>query len=360
MMIKSLDLKKQYDLIKNEIDKAIFDTIDNSSFILGENVSNFEEKLAEYIGVESSKVITCANGSDALLLALMAVGVGIGDEIITTPFTFFATAGAIARLGAKPVFVDIKEDYNIDFRKIEEKITSKTKAVISVDLYGLPCNQIEIKKVCAKNGIGYISDSAQSIGSTIDGKKIGRVADFTTFSFFPTKNLGCYGDGGCVIALDDGSLIRKLRVHGAGKKYYHEVVGINSRLDSIQANVLNVKLKYLDKWIKKRREIASMYDKGLKNVKLPKSDKGHVYHQYTIYTEKRDDMLKYLNENGISATVYYPVPLHLQECFKDLGYNEGDMPVSEKMCKGVLSLPIHENLSDDEVKYVIDKVNEFR
>jgi dTDP-4-amino-4,6-dideoxygalactose transaminase len=361
MEIKSLDLKKQYNSIKEEIDKAIFDCINSSSFILGDGVKNFEKQLGDYISVKFNKVIGCANGSDALLLSLMAIGVGIGDEVITTPFTFFATAGSIARLGAKPVFVDIKEDFNINEDLIENKITSKTKAIISVDLYGLPCNQIKIKEICSKNKIFYISDSAQSIGSFIDNKKIGTIADFTTFSFFPTKNLGCYGDGGCVISLNDAHAdkIRKLRVHGASKKYHHEFVGINSRLDALQTGILSVKLKYLDKWIKRKKEIALIYYKGLKNVKLPKSNKGHVYHQYTIISEKRDKLQKFLQEKGVMTTIYYPLPLHLQECFKDLGYKKGDFPISEEFADKVLSLPIHESLTDEEVEYVIKKVNEF-
>jgi dTDP-4-amino-4,6-dideoxygalactose transaminase len=296
----------------------------------------------------------------------MALDIKKDDEIITTPFTFFATAGAIKRIGAKPVFVDITlDDFNIDIEKITKKITSKTKAIISVDLFGLPAKHNQIRKICDENNLYFIDDACQAIGSKINGNKIGNIADFTCFSFFPTKNLGAYGDAGMLLVKDEllAKKVKKLRVHGAYKKYHHEYLGINSRLDSLQAGILNVKLNYLDEWIKKRQENAKLYDQLLNdNIKKPNqfiSDRTGVYHQYSILLEKRDELKEYLKKKGVQTAIYYPLPLHLQEVFKDLGYLVGDFPNSEYASKHILSLPVHENLEKEEIEYICDVINEF-
>jgi dTDP-4-amino-4,6-dideoxygalactose transaminase len=363
MRVRMISLSEQYNSIRNDIDSAVQKVLSSGNFIMGEVVGLFEREMDNYFGIKEGSCITCASGSDSLLLALMAIGAKEGDEIITTPFTFFATAGAIARLGAKPVFVDIGNDYNIDASKIKEKINSRTIAVITVSLYGNPAQLMEIKRICDENGIILIDDAAQSIGAKIEGKHIANYSHISTYSFFPTKNLGAYGDAGMVVAKDDGiqRKIRMLRIHGAESKYIHSLIGINSRMDTIQAAILKAKLHYLDEWISRRREIAAKYDSELKGVKTPVVLDGHyhVYHQYTIMSAKRDELMDYLKGKGIESQVYYPLPLHLQECFSYLGYKQCDFPFSEAAADKALSIPINEMLTDEQVEYVIDAINGF-
>lgn len=362
MKIPFVDLNRIHDSLKKEILDEISNLFEDSSFILGNRVSEFESNISKFLGADC---LSCASGSDALLLSLMASGIGQGDEVITTPFTFFATAGAIARLGAKPVFVDIDETLNIDVRKIEEKITSRTKAIIAVHIFGQACDMVSINSIAQKYNLVVIEDACQAIGAKFEDKYVGTIGDFGCFSFFPTKNLGGAGDGGLVVvkSYDNFSLVKKLRVHGSAKKYIHDVVGINSRLDAIQAVILNIKLKYLNVYNEERIKIARRYFEELKGVEFPKilSNVKHVFHQFSILVEeeKRDLLIEYLNENGIGAGVYYPKPLHLQECFEVYDYKQGDMPVCEDVCKRVLSLPIFPGMKDEEIDFIIEKVNCF-
>ena len=362
MKVPFINLKKQFELIESEILPVITTSLRNGQFIMGESVSNFEKKVSEYLGVDS---LGCASGSDALLLALMASGVSIDDEVITTPFTFFATAGAISRLNAKPVFVDIDDrTFNIDVDKLEEKITNKTKAIIVVHIFGQSIDMDKIIELGKKYNLKIIEDACQSFGAEYKHKKVGTIGDFGCFSFFPTKNLGCAGDGGLITCKnrEDYEFVKKIRLHGASRKYYHEFVGINSRLDAIQAEILNIKLNYVDKWNNKRIEIADKYSNELKSlvvVPLVADDTLHIFHQYAILSDTRDDLLKHLNDNGISAGVYYPKSLHLQECFNDLNYVGGDFPVSEKVCSQIVSLPVFAEMTDDEIDYVISVVKSY-
>ncbi len=373
MKIPQLDLVTQYKSIKNEIDDAILDVLEKGHFIIGENVKKIEESIASFVGVKHA--IGVASGTDALLISLMAIGIKPGDEVITTPFTFFATAGSIARLYAKPVFVDIDpKTYNIDPNKLEEMLkkrySSKMKAIIPVHLYGQCADMDPILELAKKYNLKVIEDAAQSLGATYKGKQSGSMGDFGTFSFFPTKNLGAYGDGGMIVTNDDelAEKARILRVHGAKPKYYHSVVGLNSRLDEIQAAVLNVKFKYLPKWIEQKRKVAEVYNKlfveGLSGRVVTPYEAPynyHTYHQYTIRVsaDKRDNLRAYLKEQGIGTSVYYPLPLHLQKCFNYLGYKEGDFPESEKASKEVLSLPMYPEISNEKLKLVHNLIYKF-
>jgi len=362
MKVPFIDLKTQYKNIKDEVDTAVKQVITSGKFILGDYLKEFEKNISEYLDCFS---LGCANGSDALYLALRAIGIQKGDEIITTPFTFFATAGSIIRADGKPVFADIEKDtFNIDPKKISKALTKKTKAILPVHLFGLPCDMDSIISIAHNENIFVIEDACQAIGAEYKDEKTGTIGDVGCFSFYPTKNLGAYGDGGLVCSKKFGiyNQVKKLRVHGAEVKYFHDIVGINSRLDGIQAAILNVKLKYLDEWNQQRIKIAQKYSKYLdKYVKTPetKEDSTHIYHQYVIRTKKRDQLKNYLEKNGISTGIYYPKPLHLQECFKELGYKEGDMPVSEKSVQTVLSIPIYAEMSEDQVDYVIDNIKSF-
>ncbi|MCK9224717.1 MAG: DegT/DnrJ/EryC1/StrS family aminotransferase [Candidatus Muirbacterium halophilum] len=369
MKIPLLDLKVQYLSIKNEVDSAIQGVLNNTSFIMGEEVNKFEESLKSYI--RSEYAVSCASGSDALLLALMAIDVKEGDEVITTPYTFFATAGAISRLGAKPVFVDIDEDdCNIDVSKIEKAVTENTKAIIPVHLYGKCADMEKISEIASRYDLKVIEDACQSIGANFrfeDGtvKQAGTIGDIGCFSFFPSKNLGAYGDGGAVVTnnKDLAEKIKILRVHGSSPKYYHKYIGINSRLDAIQAAILNVKIKYLDEWTMRRIEKAKIYSNMIKEKVMENRisyypffeyGKQHIYHQFVIQIENRDEVIKRLNDNGIGTAVYYPVPLHIQECFKDLGYKKGDMSVSERKAETTLALPIYPELKKIFIEKIID------
>lgn len=365
MKIPPLDLTRQYVSIKNEIDTAVQNVLNHGRFVLGPEVKELESKLAEYC--DTGNGIGVASGTDALLLSLMAVGIKPGDEVITSTFTFFATAGVISRLGAKPIFVDIDPGtFNIDPALIEKAVTSKTRAIIPVHLYGQIAEMDEISEISKKHNIPVIEDAAQAIGSTYKGKKAGSVGLAGCFSFYPTKNLGGYGDGGFITTDDDetADLLRRLRIHGARPKYFHALIGINSRLDSIQAAALLVKLKHLPQWHEARRARAQYYDELLSDideVKTPfvRDYNYHIYHQYTILVEKRDELKEYLKSRDIGCEIYYPLPMHLQECFKDLGYKKGDMPVAEKAADMAISIPIFPELSAEEQDYIAETIREF-
>ena len=337
---------------------------------IGPNVVKCEELIAEYCRCKHA--VGVSSGSDALLIALMAEDVGPGDEVISTPYTFFATAGAIARLGAKPVFVDIEADtYNIDPSKIEEKITDKTKAIIPVDLYGQCAEIAAIAKIAEKHGIPVIEDAAQAIGAEENGQRAGSTVQYGCFSFFPSKNLGAAGDGGVVITQDDdlAERLRVLRMHGSKPKYYHKFVGGNFRLDALQAAVVSVKLAHLDDWTAGRQSNADRYrrlfdDAGLVSngtVGLPQvaPNRRHIYNQFVIRVPKRDELRAYLGENNVATEIYYPVPLHLQECFAYLGHKPGDFPESEKAAVETLALPIYPELSDQQAARVVECIAEF-
>ena len=368
MNVPLLDLKAQYRTIKPDIMAAIEAVCDEQGFILGPRVVELEQALAKYIG--AGHAVGCASGTDAILLALMAVGVGPGDEVITAPFTFFATAGSISRLGARPVFVDIKPDtFNIDPGLIEQKITARTKAIVPVHLFGQCAEMKAINEIATRKHVRVIEDAAQAIGAAQDGRQAGVLGDAGCFSFFPSKNLGGFGDGGAVTTNDKGlsEAVAMLRVHGSKVKYVHEKVGFNSRLDALQAAVLMVKLKHLDRWAEGRQKNAKRYEQLFADAKvsdrvtLPRTDKGnvHVYNQFTIRAHKRDELRTYLKDNGIGTEVYYPIPLHLQGCYRDLGHQKGAFPVSEKAAEEVLALPIYAELTDDQLAYVVATIKEF-
>jgi dTDP-4-amino-4,6-dideoxygalactose transaminase len=364
MKVPFLDLKRQYGAIKKEMDEAVFSVLSNTQFILGPEVKSLEEKIAVYCGTKFA--IGVASGTDALLLSLRACGVKSGDEVITTGFSFFASAGVISRLGANPIFVDIDpETYNINPDQIEKKVTPKTKAIMPVYLFGQCANMDPIMEVARKHNLKVIEDAAQAIGAEYKGKKAGAIGEFGCFSFFPSKNLGGAGDGGMVVTNDPelAEMVRILRVHGSKPKYYHSTIGYNSRLDTIQAAILSVKLKYLDDWTKKRREHAEVYNSAFKDLDMitPKEENFnyHIYNQYTIAVKNRDELRNYLKEKQIGHDTYYPVPLHLQECYKFLGYKKGDLPVSEKKAEEVVSIPIYPELTEEEQEYVISTIKGF-
>jgi len=367
MKVPMLDLSEQYLSLRDEMLQVLDEVMKSSRFILGDNVKKLEQDVAAYSKVPYG--IGVANGSDALHIALQAHGVTDGDEVITTPFTFFATAGAIARCNATPVFVDIDPvTFNIDPSKIEEKITEKTKAIIPVHLYGQVSDMDAIMEVAKKHNIFVLEDAAQAIGATYKGKTVGELSDAATYSFFPTKNLGAYGDAGMIVTKheDLAEKMRVIRVHGSKPKYYHHVLGYNSRLDEMQAAILNVKFPHLNEWSEKRRTHATRYSEMLKaalgdSIVTPVEVDGnyHVFHQYTIRVEKRDELQKFLAEQGVSTMIYYPQPLHLQPVFKELGYKEGDFPVTEKAAKEAISLPMFPELSEEQQNYVVECITKF-
>ncbi|MBU1077711.1 MAG: DegT/DnrJ/EryC1/StrS family aminotransferase [Spirochaetes bacterium] len=357
------DLKRQYKNIEKEIEKAVKEVLESSAFINGPQVSKLEEEVAKYC--DSKFGIGVASGTDALLLPLMAIDIQPGDEVITTPFTFIATAEVIALLKAKPVFVDIDETtYNIDVKKIEEKITDRTKAIIPVHLFGQMSDMDEIMDLAKKHDLTVIEDACQAIGAEYKNKKACSIGDFSALSFFPSKNLGGYGDGGMVITNNEeyAKKIKMLRQHGSSIKYEHSELGINGRLDTLQAAILIVKLKHLNTWIDNRIRLAERYTKHLKDhVTTPviRDDNKAVYNQYTIRTEKRDDLIKHLSENGIPTAIHYQKPLHLQECFKYLGLKENDLPISEKVSNDVFSLPMFPEMKEEEQDMVINTILDF-
>ncbi|MEO0277929.1 MAG: DegT/DnrJ/EryC1/StrS family aminotransferase [candidate division WOR-3 bacterium] len=363
MKVPIIDLVRQHQVMEEELVQAFRKVLNSGQFILGDELEKFENEAASYLGVKHA--IGVGNGTDALTLALHALDVGQGDEVITTPFTFFATAETVAMRGAKPVFVDIEDaTLNIDVLKIEERITNRTKAILPVHIFGQGVKIERILEIAKKYNLKVIEDTAQGFGAKRNNKYLGTFGDAGTFSFFPTKNLSCLGDGGLITTNDENIAhkIKKLRVHGSPRKYYHEFLGYNSRLDALQAAFLTVKMKYIDKWNARRREIASIYNSELSAyVRVPQVDEGneHIYHQYTIRTEKRDDLMEFLASRGISTQVHYPIPLHLQPALSYLGYKEGDFPVAEKAAKEVLSLPIFPEMTDSEIDYVVNTVKEF-
>ncbi len=364
-MIPFLELKSQYKQIKEEIDLAIENCLNRGQFILGEEVSAFEEEFARYCGTKYC--LGTSSGTSALFLALIACGIGEGDEVITTPFTFVSTSLAISYTGAKPVFVDINpETYTIDSSKIEEKITPRTKAILPVHLYGHPADMDSIMELARKYNLKVIEDAAQAHGAEYKGVKVGSFGDCGCFSFYPTKNLGAYGDGGGIVTSDEkiASKIAILRNYGQRSRYYHDIIGFNARLDEIQAAILRVKLRHLDRWNEKRRRNAAFYSEKLKGagVILPKeaSFAKHIYYLYVIRSKRRDELKEYLLKEGIQTLIHFPTPLHLQRLYQSLGYQKGDFPASEECAKEVLSLPIYPEMENEELGKVAEAIIAFQ
>ena len=363
MKIDFANLKKQYLKMEKEIDESIKKVLTSTKFILGNEVNELEDKLKEFVG--SKYAITTSSGTDALILSLLTIGLKKDDEVIVPVFTFIATAEAVSLLGGKPVFVDIDEEtYNIDISKIEEKITEKTKAIIPVSLYGQPADMDEINEIAKKYNIVVIEDGAQSFGAHYKNRKSCNLSHIGCTSFFPAKPLGCYGDGGAVFTniKEFYEKIKSLRVHGQIRRYEHKFIGLNGRLDTIQAAILLVKLKYFPEEIKLREKVANLYFEFLKDnphIKLPKikKDRNSVWAQFSIRVKDREKVIKFLNEKGIPTAIHYPKPLHLQECFKYLGYKKGDFPISEKISSEILSLPMNPYLVEDEINYICENLN---
>ena len=395
MEVKILDLARQYELIQEKVEQAVCEQMRSGMYIGGKAVADFEKKFAEYIGVKHA--ISVNSGTDALVIALKALGIKAGDEVITTPFTFFATAETIAMIGAVPVFVDVEEDtYNLDPSKIEEKITEKTKAILPVHIFGQPADMKKIMEIADRHKLVVIEDACQAVGAEISGKKAGSIGQAGCFSFFPTKNLGAFGDGGMITTNDDSAAIvcRALKEHGMAQngakaryilegveddlagtsspdglynpyKYYNYLIAYNSRLDAIQARVLNVKLDYLDSFNDRRAKIAAFYEKELGNcdgIVTPKVKEGDitpVWHQYAFKCEKKDELGNFLALKGVGSAAFYPVPLHLQKAFGYLGYRDGDLPVAERISKQTVCLPIFPELTDEELSYIVVCIKEF-
>lgn len=367
--IPLLDLQAQHGEIREEVLEAVTRVIDSQKFILGEEVKKLEEEIATYCTAKFA--IGCASGSDALFLALMALDCGPGSEVLTSPFTFFATAGAIVRAGARPVFVDIEPDtFNLDPNQVEQALRKhpNVKAIIPVHLFGQCADMDPLTTIAKNHGIAVIEDAAQAIGSEYKGRRAGSLGDTACFSFFPSKNLGGYGDGG-MLTTNDERIARKLaalRVHGGTRKYYHEWVGINSRLDALQAAVLRVKFRRLDNWTAARQRNADRYRALISDLGIPviaprqaPYASRHVYNQFTIRCGQRDALQAHLKQNGVGTEVYYPLPLHLQDCFAELGYQKGDLPVSEQAAAEALSLPVYSELPNDDIEQVCRLMREF-
>ena len=370
--IQMVDLKAQYERIGSEIDFAIKSVLKSTAFIKGPDVKLFEEELQTFMGVKH--VISCANGTDALQLAMMALRLKPGDEVITTNFTFIATIEVVGLLGLNPVIIDVDPDtYLIDIEKVKKAITPKTKAIIPVHLFGQNTDMEQLLELANKNNIAIVEDCAQSIGSDYifsngTRKKSGTIGQIGCTSFFPSKNLGCYGDGGALYTNDDklADEIRCICNHGMKTRYYYEMLGVNSRLDTIQAAILRVKLKHLDEYNAARLSVANHYDKELgklSGIKVSRrvSNSTHIYHQYTfrVLNGKREELKKFLEATGIPNMIYYPVPLHVQNAYKHLGYKDGDFPVTEMLCKEVLSLPIHTEMTTEQLEFITNKIREF-
>ncbi len=363
MEVKFINLKRQYNSIEKEINLAIKEVLNNANFVLGDNVSSFEKEFAKYCGIKYS--VGLNSGTDALKLALIACEIGKGDEVITVANTFVATTLAICDIGAIPRFVDIDPlTYNIDTEKIEKNINKNTKVILPVHLYGQMCDMKKIMMIAKKYNLKVIEDACQAHGAEQDGKKAGTFGDIGCFSFYPTKNLGAYGDGGAIVTNNEelDKKIRMLRNYGQEKKYYYNFLGYNTRLDEIQAAVLRVKLKYLDKWNDMRIKNAKLYSKFLEEyILVPRKLKGykHVYHLYVIRLKNRDKLMEYLNKNNIYTLIHYPFPLHLQKIHKTLNIPKGSLPITEERSKEILSLPMYPELTGDEIKYVSNKIIEF-
>jgi dTDP-4-amino-4,6-dideoxygalactose transaminase len=388
MKVQLLDLKAQYNSIKKEIDEALIKVAESQYFILGPEVEKLEKEISNY--VHSKFAVGVSSGTDALLIAIMAIDIKPGDEVIIPTYSFFATAGVVSRLNAIPVFCDSEPvTFNIDPGKIEALITEKTKAIIPVHLYGQCADMGPIMKIAKKYNLKVIEDGAQAIGSQyLDGTYAGTIGDIGCFSFFPSKNLGCFGDGGMVTTNDEElfNRLKILRVHGSKPKYYHKIIGGNFRLDAIQAAIINVKLPYLDSWSEKRRNNAGLYSKlfiesGLaskegcleisdnEKVLLPKPvyknevvnlKNYHIYNQYIIRVQRRDELKKYLGENEIGCEIYYPVPFHLQECYSSFNHKKGDFPVAEHCANTSLALPIYPELTREQISFVVETINNFK
>jgi len=385
MKVPLLDLKAQYQTIKREIDEALIAVAESQMSILGPEVEKLEKSLCEYL--ECKHAIGVSSGTDALLVALMAFDIKPDDEVIIPTYSFFATAGVVSRLNAKPVFIDSDlVTFNMDPSKLRELITKKTKAIVPVHLYGQSCDMDPIIEVANEFGLKVIEDAAQSIGTQYkDGRKVGNIGHIGCFSFYPSKNLGCFGDGGLVTTNDDelAAKLRILRVHGGKPKYYHKIIGGNFRIDAIQAAVLNVKLPYLDSWTKRRQENADLYTKLFKEAGLAEDegrvkcdDKNkvllpkaiykendlkyyHIYNQYVIRVHNRDELRKSLTENEVGTEIYYPVPFHLQECFQYLGSKDGQFPVAEWCAKDSVALPIYPELTKEQIKFTVDTIKKY-
>ncbi|MDU4732500.1 DegT/DnrJ/EryC1/StrS family aminotransferase [Finegoldia magna] len=394
MNIPLLNLKRQYKNIEEEVNASVLECFKNAQYIMGENVKQFEKEIAEKIGVKHA--VTVGNGTDALIIALKSLGIKEGDEVITTDYTFFATAEAIRFVGATPVFCDVELDtYNIDPSQIEEKITDKTKAIICVHLFGNACKMDQINDIAKRHNLYVIEDAAQAINSQYKGKNVGNLGDVACFSFFPTKNLGCFGDGGMITTNDDdlATIIRALKVHGSGEngmkayailndeevevveqnsgdntvynplKYYNYLIGHNSRLDEIQAAILRIKLKHLDEYTENRRSISHKYIDALKNTSLvmPTETEGgkHVFHLFILQSENREEIESKLKEKGIATGTYYKVPMHLQKAFNDLGYKKGDFPNAEYLSERTFAIPLFPEMNDEEREYIINSIKEI-
>ncbi len=385
MKVPLLDLKAQFITIEDKIREAIDGVMASQRFIMGPEVKSLEEEIASYVG--AAYAVGVASGSDAILISLMALGIGSGDAVVTSPFSFFATAGSVTRAGAVPIFCDIDPvTFNIDPEKLEETLNGlvknkngyqtkdglTVKAVMPVHLFGQTADMKPIEKLIGDFGFFMIEDAAQAIGASYDGERAGSFGDLGCFSFFPSKNLGAFGDGGMVTTQNEAlkEKLMILRDHGSNPKYYHKFVGINSRLDAIQAAVLRVKLRHLDKWSEGRRKNAEIYKRLFSENRLSSADgpivppsealgRYHIYNQFVIRAKERDRLRDYLSGAGIGTEIYYPVPLHLQECYIDLGYKKGDFPVSEKAAETTLALPVYSELTEDMIQYVVEKIKEF-
>jgi len=366
MKIQFVDLSRQYDSIRSEVDNAISNVLDRSAFILGENVEVFENQFAEFCKVKHC--VGVDSGTSALALSLEAIGVKPGDEVITVPNTFIATALAISWSGARPVFVPIQPDtYNMDPSKLEAAITERTKAILPVHLYGQPCDMSPIMEIAEKHDLRVVEDACQAHGAEYNGKKVGSFGDAAAFSFYPGKNLGAYGDGGAVVTNDSeiNNSIRMLRNYGQKEKYNHILKGYNRRLDGVQAAVLYVKLKRLEEWNEMRRKNAAYYNKLLSDscndIDLPKEAhySKHIYHIYALRSNYRDLLKEFLESRGIATGIHYPIPVHLQKSYADLGYKEGDFSITEGYSKQLLSVPMFPELKKEEIEYVAESINEF-
>lgn len=387
MKIQLMNVQRQHETYADEYEMAAISVLRSGNYIGGDEVDKFEKEFAEYEGAKHG--ISCGNGTDALVIALRALGIGCGDEVITVSWTFFATAESIAAVGATPVFVDVKEDtFCIDTNLIEKAISSRTKAILPVHFYGHSCDMDQLRSICKKHHLFLVTDCAQSTGTQYKGSRKNTLGDVSCFSFFPTKNLGCDGDGGMILTNDDNiaKTCRSLKAHGSGKdglwaleaefkrknipiplnmpigesKYYNYLIGYNSRLDAIQAAILRQKIKHLDEFIEGRRNNAKFYNKALESTSyvtpVETADTLHSYYIYAIKHENASSIMKYLQENGVSCGIYYPVPLHLQGAFAYLGYKEGDLPITEKLSKTTFAIPVFPELYDEERKYIVEQL----
>lgn len=364
MNVPLLDLKAQYADIRHDIDEAVRRVMESTRFIGGPEVSGLEEEIARYS--QCAHAVACASGTDALLLAIWALGLGPGDEVVTSAYSFFASAGTIVNNGATPVFVDVDpRTYNLDPHRLEAALTPRTKAVMAVHLFGQCSDMTAIKAICDKHKVWLIEDAAQEIGSEWEGRRAGSMGDYGCFSFFPSKNLGAMGDGGMMVTqnADYADRVRLLREHGARPKYHHGMVGTNSRLDALQAAILRVKLRHLDRWSEGRAKNAGLYDRLFEGSRVGRPYRDprarHIYNQYVIRVPRRDELKTWLGERGIGTEVYYPIPLHLQKCFASLGHKAGDMPHSEAAARETLALPIYPELTEDQIRYVAASVRDF-